>query len=110
VPIRITVANPAGQLRPGMSASARLPLGDEAARILTVPAGALQRLGDSWVVFIPRDEGHFTVREVGRGRDLEGVVEIVHGVTARERVVVDGSFVLKAEAEKARGLGDDDPH
>ena len=110
VPIRILVANPDGRLRPGMSASARLPIGDSTARILTVPSGALQRISDAWVVFIPKDAGHFEVREVGRGRDLEGQVEIVQGLKAGERVVVDGSFVLKAEAEKARGLGGDDRH
>lgn len=110
VPIRILVANPDGRLRPGMSASARLPIGDSTASILTVPSGALQRIGDGWVVFIPKDAGHFEVREVGRGRDLEGQVEIVQGLKAGERVVVDGSFVLKAEAEKARGLSDEDPH
>lgn len=109
VPIRIVVNNPDAKLRPGMSASARLPIGDSATRILTVPSGALQRLADSWVVFIPKDAGHFEVRQVGRGRDLEGQVEIVQGLSAGDRVVVDGSFVLKAEAEKARGLGSD-PH
>ena len=109
VPIRIVVNNPDAQLRPGMSASARLPIGDSTARILTVPSGALQRLADAWVVFIPKDAGHFEVRQVGRGRDLEGQVEVVQGLAAGDRVVVDGSFVLKAEAEKARGLGGD-PH
>lgn len=108
VPVRILVANRDGRLRPGMSASARLPIGDATTRLVTVPAGALQRLGGAWVVFVPKDAGHFEIREVGRGRDLEGQVEIVHGLGAGERVVVDGSFVLKAEAEKARGLGGDD--
>lgn len=110
VPIRIVVNNLDAQLRPGMSASARLPIGNSDARILTVPAGALQRIADSWVVFIPKDAGHFEVRRVGRGRDLEGQVEIVQGLSAGDRVVVDGSFVLKAEAEQARGLGSDDRH
>lgn len=110
VPVRIIVANSDGTLRPGMSASAQLPIGDSTATILTVPSGALQRIGSEWVVFIPKDEGHFEVREVGRGRDIGGQVEIVQGLKAAERVVVDGSFVLKAEAEKARGLGDDDHH
>lgn len=110
VPIRIVVANADGRLRPGMSASARLALGDTTADLLTVPSGALQRLGDAWVVFVPRDPGHFEVRAVGRGRDLEGQVEIVTGLEAGERVVVDGAFVLKAEAEKARGLGGGDHH
>lgn len=110
VPVRIVVANPDATLRPGMSASAQLPIGDSTATILTVPSGALQRIGSEWVVFIPKDEGHFEVREVGRGRNLGAQVEIVHGLKPGERVVVDGSFVLKAEAEKARGLGGDDHH
>jgi len=110
IPIRIVVANPDGQLRPGMSASARLPIGDSTALILTVPSGALQRIGDDWVVFIPKDAGHFEIRVVGRGRDLEGQVEILQGLRAGDHVVVDGSFVLKAEADKARGLGGDDHH
>lgn len=110
VPVRIVVANLDGTLRPGMSASAQLAIGDSTASILTVPSGALQRIGSEWVVFLPKDEGHFDVREVGRGRDIGGQVEIVAGLKAGERVVVDGSFVLKAEAEKARGLGGDDHH
>lgn len=110
IPIRIVVANPDGQLRPGMSASARLPIGDSTALIITIPSGALQRIGDGWVVFIPKDAGHFEIRDVGRGRDLEGQVEILQGLRAGDTVVVDGSFVLKAEAEKARGLGGDGDH
>ncbi len=110
VPVRIVVSNPDGTLRPGMSASAQIAIGDSTATILTIPSGALQRVGSDWVVFIPKDPGHFDVRQVGRGRDLGAQVEIVQGLKAGERVVVDGSFVLKAEAEKARGLGDDDPH
>jgi cobalt-zinc-cadmium efflux system membrane fusion protein len=70
-----------------------------------VPVASLQRLDDAWVVFVPRGEAVFEVRRVGRGRDLGGEVEIVSGAAAGERVVVDGAFLLKAEAEKARGEG-----
>lgn len=106
IPIRITVANEDGVLRPGMSATVRVALSDEAGSILAVPAAALQRLADGWVVFLPHGEGSFEVRRVGRGRDLGGEVEVVSGLSADERVVVDGAFLLKAEAEKARGGSD----
>ncbi len=109
VPIRIEVDNP-GQLRPGMSASATLPLGEATAHILAIPVAALQRLGDEWVVFMPRDGGHFEIRAVGRGRDFGNEVEILRGVKAGEKIVVEGAFVLKAEAEKARGQGDAHGH
>ncbi len=105
LPIRIELENRAGALKPGMTATALVPLAHTAGTALTVPAGALQRLGDAWVTFVPRgdDQWHFEVRTVGRGRDLGPAVEVVSGLSAGERVVVDGAFVLKAEAEKARG-------
>jgi membrane fusion protein, heavy metal efflux system len=42
---------------------------------------------------------------VGRGRDLAGEVEILTGLRPLETVVVDGSFLLKAEADKGRSEG-----
>ena len=53
-------------------------------------------------MFLPRGEGAFEIRPVGRGRDLGGEVEVVAGLRAGETVVVDGAFLLKAEADKAR--------
>jgi membrane fusion protein, heavy metal efflux system len=103
VPIRIAMPNRAGLLRPGMSATAWLPVGDEAGVMLTVPSAALQRVRDRWCVFVPRDASTFEIRAVGRGRDLAGEVEVVSGLRAGETVVVDGAFLLKAETEKAAG-------
>jgi cobalt-zinc-cadmium efflux system membrane fusion protein len=109
--VRVVIQNRDGRLRPGMSASAWVTPGDDAATTITVPAAALQRLGEDWVVFIPQPKrGEFEVRKVGRGRDLGGEIEIISGLAARERVVVDGAFLLKAEAEKARGAGAEHKH
>jgi len=107
--VRIEVDNPTGVLRPGMSATAWLPVG-EGAPVLAVPAAALQRLEDRWCVFIPQSEGAFEIRHVGRGRDLGGEVEILNGLTTGDTVVVEGAFLLKAEAEKARGAGEHHHH
>jgi membrane fusion protein, heavy metal efflux system len=104
IPVRLELANAGGTLRPGMSATVWLPVG-EGAPVLAVPAAALQRLGDEWCVFVPRAEGAFEARAVGRGRDLGGETEILSGLAAGEIVVVEGAFLLKAEAEKARGEG-----
>jgi cobalt-zinc-cadmium efflux system membrane fusion protein len=111
IPVRITVANEAGVLRPGMSASAWLPVAGSGATVVAVPTAAVQRLDRDWVVFVPRTERHsFEIRKVGRGRDLGGDVEIVSHLAAGETVVVDGAFLLKAEAEKARGRGETHEH
>lgn len=110
IPVRIEIENSGGVLRPGMSAAAWVRLGDAGGTVVAVPAASLQRLQDEWRVFIPKEEGMFEMRTVGRGRDLGGEVEIVSGLRPGERVVVDGAFLLKAEAEKARGEGDHHDH
>jgi len=104
IDVRVEVQNPSGQLRPGMSASALIALGDTSETVVAVAVESLQRLSEGWCVFIPRPEaGVFEARPVGRGRDLGGEVEVLSGLRAGEPVVVDGAFLLKAEADKARG-------
>lgn len=111
VPVRVVIANKDGRLRPGMSATAWVTPGGDTAVSITVPMASVQRLGDEWVVFIPeRHEGEFEIREVGRGRDLGGEIEILSGLKRRESVVVDGAFLLKAEAEKMRSGGEEHEH
>jgi cobalt-zinc-cadmium efflux system membrane fusion protein len=109
VAVRVELDNADGVLRPGMSATAWLPLG-AGAMVVAVPAASVQRVHDGWAVFLPRGEGAFEVRQVGRGRDLGGEVEILQGLTPGETVVVEGAFLLKAEAEKARGEGEHHEH
>ncbi len=108
VPVLIDVRNRQNVLRPGMSASATLPVGDMGAAILTVPVSAVQRVRNEWCVFLPKDANHFEIRRIGRGRDLGGEVEVLSGLTANETIVVDGAFLLKAQAEK--GEADHDEH
>lgn len=110
VPVRIAIANTSGVLRPGMSATAWVPLGESSQQVITVPAASVQRLENQWYVFIPKSQDTFELRQVGRGRDLEGEVEIVSGLKPGETVVVDGAFLLKAEAEKSRGEGKEHEH
>jgi cobalt-zinc-cadmium efflux system membrane fusion protein len=109
IPVRLELPNPGGVLRPGMSATVWLPVG-AGAPVLAVPAAALQRLGDKWCVFVPQQEGAFEARVVGRGRDLGGEAEVLSGLKAGETIVVEGAFLLKAEAEKARGEGTSHDH
>src|SRR5574341_148866 len=95
-------------LRPGMSATATLPVGASGAAILTAPVASVQRVRNEWCVFLPKDANHFEIRRIGRGRDLGGEVEVLTGLRAGETIVVDDAFLLKAQAEK--GEGDHDAH
>ena len=101
VPVRIDVGNRRGLLRPGMSASAFVPVGASQTPVLTVPVAGVQRVKEEWCVFVPKEAGVFEIRVIGRGRDLGGEVEVLSGLTARDTVVVDGAFLLKAQAEKS---------
>jgi cobalt-zinc-cadmium efflux system membrane fusion protein len=108
VPVRIDVKNRNNLLRPGMSATATLPVAESGAAILTVPVASVQRVRNEWCVFLPKDANHFEIRRIGRGRDLGGEVEVLSGLRAGETIVVDGAFLLKAQAEK--GEADHDAH
>lgn len=105
VPVRLEIANPDGVLRPGMSATVSLPVGDARGQVVAVPIAAVQRVDDRWCVFVPRGPGVFEAKPVGRGRDLGGEVELLSGLAPGAEIVVDGAFLLKAEFDKARGEG-----
>lgn len=100
IPIRIDVRNQRGLLRPGMSASAAVPVGASASRVLTVPVAAVQRVRNEWCVFLPKDASTFEIRKIGRGRDLGDEVEVLSGLKTGEKIVVEGAFLLKSQAEK----------
>lgn len=107
VDVRIDVRNPQGVLRPGMTATALVSVGDAATQVLAVPVTAVQRVRDAWCVFLPQSPGHFTIRRIGRGRDLGNEVEVLSGLSPGDTVVVDGAFLLKAQAEKGTAGHDD---
>jgi cobalt-zinc-cadmium efflux system membrane fusion protein len=105
VAVRIDLPNRNRLLRPGMSGTAWLPVGDQGT-LLAVPSAAVQRVRDRWCVFIPKDNRTFEIRPVGRGRDIAGEVEMLSGVRAGEPIVVDGAFLLKAETERSAAEGE----
>lgn len=102
---RVEVPNPDGLLRPNMFA--RILLSDphasggaEAIRSLVIPDSALQRNGEKQIVFVQTGERRFQRTEVTTGRSAEGFVEVLTGLRGDEKVVVEGSFLLKSEDSK----------
>jgi membrane fusion protein, heavy metal efflux system len=103
--VRIEVDNPEGLLKPGMFASIALAVAQKS-DILTIPVSALQTQGGETIVFVDEGGGRFERREVTVGIRSADAVEIVEGLLGGERVVTDGSFILKSELEK-EGFGGD---
>lgn len=66
------------------------------ARVLTVPAAAVQELDGSAVVFVPAGEDRSRRQVVEVGRRGDGWVEIRSGLQPSQRIVGQGSFLLKS--------------
>jgi cobalt-zinc-cadmium efflux system membrane fusion protein len=86
-------------LRAGMMAQIALRVGAEEG--ISVPVEAVLILdGKRRVVYVARTDGTFEARDVQTGRNRDGRVVILQGLTAGERVVVRGALLLDAQAEQ----------
>jgi len=94
---RIEVANPRASLRFQMYVdvefTARGTFGT------AVPEAAVQSIGDRQFVFLPikDNEGSFAMRVVRLGPAANGYYSVLEGLKANDEVVMEGSFILKAE-------------
>ncbi|WP_179299519.1 efflux RND transporter periplasmic adaptor subunit, partial [Rubrivirga marina] len=101
---RITVPNAGGRLRPGMFATATL-YGDLSAVGPVVPAEAVVRDGDGAAVILALGEGRFRPQPVTLGEESDGLVRVLSGLSAGERVVTSAQFLIDSEARLAASLG-----
>lgn len=96
---RATLANHDELWRPGTAVSARITVDDRQVA-LALPHSALQTMGSRDVVFV-RDGDVYRARPVRLGERDGDNVEILDGLRKGEQVVVEQSFLVKADIEKA---------
>jgi membrane fusion protein, heavy metal efflux system len=105
LPAQAAVSNPSGRLRPAMFATAEIPRGEPRLGV-EVPAGALQLLDNSPVVFVAQPDGRggarFERRDVETGTRTAQRVPIVSGVHPGDLVVTEGAFAVKSEFARGR--------
>ena len=104
--VRIVVASPGGEIRPGMFASVTLESSGtdaELAEALLIPRDAVIRAGTRDVVFVEEHPGHFVGREVRLGRAAGDRITVLSGLREGERVVARGAFLLDAESRLQTG-------
>jgi cobalt-zinc-cadmium efflux system membrane fusion protein len=108
VRVRGRVANPERQLRPDTFGTGRIEV-RASSRAVAVPSAAIQRDGETELVFVRRGDGTFEARPVRPGISAAEYTEIRAGVRAGEEVVTTGSHLLKSEIVRSRlsGGGDD---
>jgi len=103
--VRVEVPNRGGHLRLGMYVSVAFQAAWDQRRTL-LPKSAVQMLGERAVVYVPvADGGRFAERVVTLGPAVGDLVEVLDGVKPGERVVIEGSFLLRAEAGRTRSGG-----
>lgn len=99
VTVRVVLDNADGRWTPGQFVSAQVQLAEQQVP-LVVPRSALQRFRDDTAVFAQFGETYeVRMLELGR-RDAENV-EVLGGLEPGTKIVVDNSYLLKAEIEKS---------
>jgi cobalt-zinc-cadmium efflux system membrane fusion protein len=96
---RVRLANPDGTLRANMFARARLETGAAGASV-RVPRDAVQRARGAQLVFVRLAEQVYEARHVVPGISAGELVEVAGRLSPGDRVVTDGSFLLKTETLK----------
>jgi hypothetical protein len=107
--VRLEFENPGYFLKPGMFVSAVIHAQLEDSAVL-VPEEAVLRSGAKNTVFVALAGGKFEGRDVTLGVEAENsMIEVTRGLSAGERVVTSGQFLLDSESqlreaiEKMRG-------
>jgi membrane fusion protein, heavy metal efflux system len=97
--VRVSVANPAGRLKPEMYAAVALAVeGDD--RAPTVPADAIFTEEGRSFVYVELAPGRFVRRAVEVAAGEGPSRRVVTGLRVGERIVVDGALLLRQEEQQ----------
>ena len=100
--VRVELENPGQVLKIGMYVNVAFGSMGVAERTMPViPAAAVQNMNDKQVVFMATDQPNvFAVRPVRLGKETGGQFIVLEGLNVGDRVVTEGSFLLRAELLK----------
>jgi len=101
--VRVELANPGQQLKIGMYVNvAFATVGGAESTAPTVPTAAVQNINNQQVVFVATKEPNvFLLRPVRLGPEANGRYPVLEGLAVGERIVTEGSFLLRAEYLKS---------
>lgn len=94
---RFTIPNPGGQLKPQMFTNVEIKV--NIGRKLAVSEDAVIDTGIRQIAYVDKGEGYFEPREIITGLRVDGVVEVIKGLKAGERVVSEANFLVDSEAQ-----------
>jgi cobalt-zinc-cadmium efflux system membrane fusion protein len=103
---RIELANPGQQLKIGMYVNVAFAALGVAGSIPIVPVAAVQNMGNRQVIFVATSDANvFVLRFVRLGSESNGYYPVLEGVSVGDRIVTEGSFMLRAEWLKSHPSG-----
>lgn len=97
--VRIELANPGQVLKIGMYVNVAFgALGVAKKTVPVVPTDAVQTIGNQQYVFVATEHpNEFILRPVRLAPESNGFYPVMEGVSTGDRVVTEGSFLLRAE-------------
>jgi Cu(I)/Ag(I) efflux system membrane fusion protein len=95
--VRLEFANPHGKFKPGMYANSEIAV--SLGTRLTIPESAVLQSGLRQLVFVEQGQGVFAPRAVKLGVKADSRFTVLDGLTAGERVVTSGNFLLDSESK-----------
>jgi len=98
VPVRATMANPDGKLKPEMFANFSIITSGQSDS-LAVPEEAVVREGDAARVWVVQQDNGLALRQIRTGRMNNGMVEVLEGLKPGEKVVTRGSLFIDRAAQ-----------
>jgi RND family efflux transporter MFP subunit len=104
--VRLDAPNPGLRMKPDMYVN--VDFGVTGTSALVVPADAVLDTGDRQTVFVDLGNGYLEPRQVVVGERFGDRVAITRGLTAGERVVSSGTFLIDSESQlkaAASGMG-----
>lgn len=104
VSVRIELANPDGQMKPGMYADVMFHPGADASPVIAVPNSAVIDSGTRQVVLVAKGDGRFEPREAKLGRRGDSYTEVKEGLEPGEEVVTSATFLIDAESNLRAAL------
>lgn len=97
--VRIELANPGQMFKIGMYVNIAVgALGLAEKTVPVIPKDAVQTIGNQQVVFVASEKpNEFALRPVRLGPETNGFYPVLEGVSLGDRIVTEGSFMLRAE-------------
>ena len=101
---RIELANPAHALKVGMFVNVTFAaLGGAKSTTLVIPKSAVQNVNNQQVVFVDTATPNtYAMRPVKLGPEVNGQYPVLEGLAVNDRIVTEGSFMLRAEWLKTK--------